>query len=315
VFEVTVEDKRWDWKGGADYFVNDDTMIYASAGSGYRLSGFVVRPWQAGQEGSIPGDALISYEIGAKSEFFNRRLRVNVAAFQMDFTSRSASYGGQEGQWNNTMTGLAPGNMTVVAGGPQNTPYSSAFTTCRPYVASDGPQNLNTTPDKGVGVSCLFRSYNYGVAGQIRGFEGEVQAEPVDGLLINGSFGYSKWTSEGTARQTVIPNWTASGGIQYEIEARGLGGTITPRLDWFFNSKIYYAADFPDYSQGNRSVFNGRLTYRNDDHQFDIALGATNLFNKFYWVNQFPRATFGGSVNAGQPAAPREVYLNLKKYF
>lgn len=316
IFAVTIEDKRWDWKAGADYFLTDDIMVYASAGSGYRLSGFVVRPWQAGQAGPIPGDALISYEIGAKAEFFDRRLKLNVAAFQMDFTSRSAGYSGQEGQLNGTLTGLVSGNMTVVAAGPLNTPYATAFTTCRPYnAATDGPQNLNTTPDKGVGVTCLPRAYNYQVAGQIRGGEAEVEIEPVDDLLITGSVGYTKWTSEGTSRQTTIPNWTASGGIQYKIDAKPLGGTITPRLDWFFNSTIYYAADFPDYRQDPRSSFNGRISYRNVEHDFDVAIGATNLFNKFYWVNQFPRATFGGTVNAGQPAAPREWYLTLKKRF
>ena len=62
-------------------------------------------------------------------------------------------------------------------------------------------------------------------------------------------------------------------------------------------------------------VANGRITYANDPYDFEIALGATNLFNKFYYRNIFARGTFGGTGNLGQPAPPREWYLSVKKVF
>src|SRR5690606_16363379 len=112
----------------------------------------------------------------------------------------------------------------------------------------------------------------------------EIQAEPVDGLLIDGSVGYVKWDGENTI--TSIPDWTASGGIQYEILADGLHGSITPRLDWFYVGKVYYS-NLPEYMESTAepaySTFNGRITYHNVDHDFDVAVGATNLFNKFYY--------------------------------
>jgi len=319
IFTTQIGTKRWDWKAGLDYLVTEDVMVYASAGSGYRLPGFNVRPAQFGQEGQIPGEALISYEVGAKAEFFDRRLRLNVAAFQMDFTERPVGFTGQEGQYSDDLSSLVEGEETVISGGPEGTDFANAFTTCRPYdAATDGPKNFASTndPTQGIGVNCIPRSFYYGVAeGRVRGFEAELEAEPVDRLLINGGVGYSSFTSEGTTRQTNVPKWTASGGIQYEIPAEMLGGSITPRLDWFFNSTIYYSANFPQYRQDSRSTFNARLTYRNEDHDFDIALGATNLFNTFYYRNIFARCTFGGSGCLGQPAPPREWYLSLEKRF
>jgi iron complex outermembrane receptor protein len=316
-FDIDIATKRWDWKGGADYKINDDIMLYASAGSGYRLPSFNVRPSQPGQEGIIPGDKLISYEVGAKAELFDRRLKVNAAAFYMEFTERAANYAGQEGQWNSSLTGLLPGNQTVIAAGPVGTDRASDFTTCRDYnPAIDGGPVLNTTPDKGVGVACVSRTYSYGIAdGEIKGFEGELEAEPIDDLVIVGSVGLTSFKSASVTRQTVIPKWTASGGVSYTVHDEALGGSITPRLDWYYAGKIAYNGNLPQYDEPARSVFNARVTYFNEDYDLELSLGATNLFNKFYYLNKFLRVANGDGQNLGQPAAPREWYLSVKKRF
>lgn len=316
-FDITIATKRWDWKLGADYKLNNDLMVYASAGSGYRLPSFNVRPSQPGQEGIVPGDSLISYELGLKGEFFDRRLRFNAAAFYMSFTERAASYAGQEGQFNNTLTALVSGNQTVIAAGPTGTDKATAFSTCRAYnPATDGPRVLNTTPDKGVGVACVSRTFSYGIAdGTIKGFEAELEAEPIDNLSISGSVGLTSSKSASVTRQTIFPKWTASGGISYKVVTDQLGGSITPRLDWYYSGTIAYNGNLPQYDQPARSVFNGRITYTNVEHDFDVALGATNLFNKFYYQNKFLRIPTASAQNLGQPAAPREWYLSVKKRF
>lgn len=312
IFDITIQSKRWDWKAGADYKVLDDVMVYASAGSGYRLPGFNVRPSQPGQEGQTPGESLISYEVGFKADFFDRRLRLNAAAFLMDFTERPAAYAGQEAQLTDDLLHNIPGTRTVIPAGPSGTPYETAFTTCVAYdPARDGPPN----PDAGIGVACVARSYSYSVGGQIRGFEAELEARPIDGLMINGSVGYTKWKTDEGTRQTQIPEWTASGGIQYEIPVPFLAGTFTPRLDWFYNGSIAYSAERPEFDQGPRSTFNGRITYANEEHDFEVAVGATNLFNKFYYRQKTIFREFGLPTNLGQPAPPREWYLSFKKRF
>ena len=320
IFDITIADQRWDWKGGVDYQINDDLMVYASAGSGYRLPGFNVRPSQPGQEGQTPGESLISYEAGVKAELFDRRLKVNLAAFLMEFTERPAAYSGQEAQLTNDLLHKVAGNSTVVPGGPAGTNFASAFTTCRSYDAAvDGARNPDAgggaNTFNGVGVACVARTYSYAVGGRIKGFEGELEAEPVDNLTINGSVGLTKWSSTGTTRQTVIPEWTASGGIQYELDAPVLHGSVTPRLDWFYAGRIAYSSQNPAYDQPARSVFNARLTYENHDYDFELSVGATNLFNKFYYAQKTIFRELGLPTNLGQPAAPRELYLALKKRF
>ncbi|MXO67091.1 TonB-dependent receptor [Altericroceibacterium endophyticum] len=313
IFDITIATKRWDWKAGIDYELTPDVLVYASAGSGYRLPGFNARPSQPGQEGQTAGEALISYEIGAKAELLDRRLRLNVAVFQMDFTERPAGFSGQEAQLTDDLQGFVPGDSTVVPDGPAGTSYSDAFSSCRPYDAgTDGPRNV----DGGVGVNCVARAFNYALAdGTIRGFEGEIEAEPIDGLRINGSVGYNTFKAPDLDRRTSVPDWTASGGIQYDIRTDMLHGTITPRLDWFYTGKIAYNSALPEYDGPAYSVFNGRITYANEDHDFEVALGATNLFNKFYYRQKIIFQAFGLPTNLGQPAPPREWYLSFKKRF
>ncbi len=320
VFDITIESQRWDWKLGVDYQLNNNVMLYASAGSGFRLPGFNARPSQAGQAGQTSGEALISYEAGFKADLFDRRLRLNAAAFLMQFTERPAGYSGQEGQWLDDLSGLVPGSYTVISGGPEGTSYSDAFTTCRPYdPVADGAPVTNTTPDKGVGVACVARAFNYAVAeGEIKGFEAEIEAEPIDGLLFNGSVGYNTYSSPDADQRTAVPDWTASGGVQYKFLVDELGGSLTPRLDWFYNGKIYYSTNptwMESTAQQAYSTFNGRLTYHNEEHDFEVAVGATNLFNKFFYRNKIIFQGFGLPTNLGQPAPPREWYLSVKKRF
>lgn len=72
---------RWDWKLGADYKINDDLMVYASASTGYRAGGFNPRPLTAAQITPVSPETLTEYEAGFKSSLFNDVLRLNVAAF------------------------------------------------------------------------------------------------------------------------------------------------------------------------------------------------------------------------------------------
>jgi iron complex outermembrane receptor protein len=112
-----------------------------------------------------------------------------------------------------------------------------------------------------------------------------------------------------------VPDWTASGGIQYIVEDERLHGSITPRLDWFYTGTIAYNAQQPQHDEPAYSVFNGRVTYANYDYDLEISLGATNLFNKFYYRQKTIFRALGLPTNLGQPASPREWYLSMKKRF
>jgi len=75
-------------KIGFDYHFSDNTMAYASYSTGFKSGAFDVRA-QAVLLGTgdlpVAPEELASYEIGFKSEFLDRRMKLNVTAFYYDW--------------------------------------------------------------------------------------------------------------------------------------------------------------------------------------------------------------------------------------
>ncbi|PHZ84113.1 TonB-dependent receptor [Paremcibacter congregatus] len=70
------------FKGNISYHVNDDVLLYGTVVEGFRLGGanqsvFVEVPAQFGP------DSVTNYEIGAKTNFMDNRIKLNVALFKM----------------------------------------------------------------------------------------------------------------------------------------------------------------------------------------------------------------------------------------
>src|SRR5690606_16379193 len=133
----------------------------------------------------------------------------------------NGSFSGAEPRYDPSAVNLVikPGDEQLVPDGPVGTQWEGQFTNCVPWDRSVlGPGNGATT-----GIECIGRSWNYPVAGgdPIKGFELESVLEPIDGLVINHSLGY---TDRGTAtgRPTNFPDWTMSGGIQYTADVPAL---------------------------------------------------------------------------------------------
>ncbi len=313
IFQVTPGDKRVDWKAGADYKLAEDTMVYVSAATGFRLPGFNARPFQPSQITQIPGDDILAYELGIKTDLFDKRLRINATGFYTDYKTRPSAVGGQE-----YLAGPNGQPIPVPGGGSITIPLPAGgdgATTCR--VLTPAEITAGT-----VGYQCVSRNYYINTPGKVKGVELEISAQPIDNLLIDGSLGYSKFTAADilaptrvNQRVTGIPEWTANAGVQYEIDAPGLNGTITPRLDWFYQGSMVYSAASTMYNQPGYSVFNARISYHFEPYDATIAIGATNVFNKFYWQNFFILQDFGFPQADAQPSRPREWFVSIGKKF
>jgi iron complex outermembrane receptor protein len=87
----------WVFKFNADYKITPDAMVYATASQGFRPGG-------ANQVVGLPdlltpyeSDSLWNYEAGVKTMWFERRLSLNLSAFQIDWkdmqvTGRAGTY-------------------------------------------------------------------------------------------------------------------------------------------------------------------------------------------------------------------------------
>ncbi len=310
--QVVVESDNIDWRAGLDYQLTEVVTVYGSVATGYRPGAFNPRPFQASQLIAVDPEEALSYELGFKGDLFENTMRVNIAGFYTDYKQRITPAGGAECIDSGT-TGdcVVPGSQVYVVTG-ENT------STCRDLAPGEMP-NLAA----GIGVTCIPKTNYINTPGTVKGIEAEMDWRPVDGLMINASGGWTQFDAPELDNNPAIvntdpvyvPEWTGSAGVAYEIPAPALGGSITPRVDWFYQSAIAFNSTTAIARIPSQSVFNGRITYVNDDGDFQVAFGATNLFDKEYYHNIFDLTAFGQPGTEGQPAAPREWYIQVKKSF
>lgn len=73
-------------KFGLEYHINDDAMVYVSASRGFRSGGFNGREFTPFSPGSFDPEKIWAYEVGMKSEWMERRVRLNVSGYYYDYT-------------------------------------------------------------------------------------------------------------------------------------------------------------------------------------------------------------------------------------
>ena len=68
-----------------DYSPSDDSLLYARLSRGYRAGGYNMRGGTALDLLTFGPEDVTAFEIGAKSDFLEKRLRINVALFESDY--------------------------------------------------------------------------------------------------------------------------------------------------------------------------------------------------------------------------------------
>ncbi|MCP5143899.1 MAG: TonB-dependent receptor [Gammaproteobacteria bacterium] len=74
---------RWDWRFTASYQFTDNVNVYGQVSTGFKGGGVNPRPYTAAQalNGEFTPETVTSYELGLKSDLFDRRMRLNAAAY------------------------------------------------------------------------------------------------------------------------------------------------------------------------------------------------------------------------------------------
>jgi iron complex outermembrane receptor protein len=73
-------------KLGLEFKATPDVLIYASAGKGFKSGGFNARPLNDATEVTeYQPETLLTYELGAKTAWFDRRLILNLAGYFSDY--------------------------------------------------------------------------------------------------------------------------------------------------------------------------------------------------------------------------------------
>ena len=317
VTQLDTDESHFDWKAGIDYKFTESMMGYLSASTGYRPQAFNPRPFQPTQFVKVDGEEATSYEVGFKSDFADNRVRVNLAAFYVDFNQRILPVGGTE--------------CTLLPGGP-------------PYVYNTIPPATGTPIPDSLGNQCVAvtsRTFYQNIPATIQGAELEVAFAPIEGLMISAAYGYTdfsgdEWDDPGllgnpnvteiTSENPIyVPkdNWSTSFSYKFQV---GDSGAITPRVDYYGQTEICTGirtnisvqnidTSLADACSQAYELLNARIEWSSPEDTWRVALGATNLTDEEYYLNKFDLTAFGQPTLEGQPGAPREWYIQFQRNF
>lgn len=301
VTSLGTSDNHFDWKAGIDYKFTDTFLGYVSAATGYRPQSFNPRPFQRTQFVAVDGEEAESYEIGMKADFLERRIRVNAAAFYIDYSQRIVPVGGTECLITNP-AGTDPPIYDTVAPGTPGSVTDSLGNVC-------------------LAVNTTSRTFYQNSPGKIKGAEVELAFRPVDALQLNASYGYTDFSADDldvanvvNDRPAYVPKQNWSVAAFYEFGLSG-GSTITPRVDVYGQSEICTTTTTRASCSAGYELLNARVEWASPDRTWTAAVGGLNLGGENYFLNKFDLSAFGQPTTEGQPGAPREWYISFTRNF
>jgi iron complex outermembrane receptor protein len=287
---------RIDYRANVQYAWTGDLMTYAQYSTGFKGGGVNPRPFFTQQALPFAPEKLESFEIGLKSDLFDRKVRFNVAAFlskykgiQLALTNCTAITGPGFG---------APCALPVNAGDAtiKGVEFETAFRPVEGFLIDTSLSYLD------------FKYDRFGTFSSTNPTTGAVTNVSVGGPTnINGpQFGdYAPYT----------PKWKWSVGAQYEVDL-GDVGSVTPRLDASFQGDVYTnSANRSSNRIDGYTVANARLTWRNVEKDLEISGEVTNLFDKYYYLTINDQTPGAQGYAQAQPGRPREWAVSVKKKF
>ena len=272
--------KRWDYRAAVDYRLSDALLVYGTFSTGFKGGGSNPRPFNSDQVIAFEPEQLTAYEIGFKSDFFDRKVRLNVSAFLNDYKDIQIPV--------STCPG-APCAARLNAGDGRVKGFEAELTAF-------------PVPGLTVDASVSYLDFNY-IASSLN---------PAASFPTNPG-GVSP------NDPPVVPPWKVSLGAQYKIDL-GSAGSLTPRVDLNYQDKQFTGPTYiaPVRTLNYIPSFlltNARLTWQNEDRDLDVSLEVTNVTNKYYYLSIFDLRGAGAGFRKGRPGTPREWALSVKKKF
>ena len=152
------------------------------------------------------------------------------------------------------------------------------------------------------------------------GFELEARWVPIDTWFVEAAIGHldANITTADPAATAIggpadgdrlphVPRWTGSASI---IKEFGLGdmGTLTPRVDWSFRSKVFFGGNNADHeTQKSYSLYNANVAWISADEKYALTFYVNNIGDLRY-VHYNELANSAG-VGSEVLARDREWYL------
>lgn len=268
---------RLDWRIVADYRFSDALLAYASVSTGFKGGGVNPRPFVFDQALPFDPETLTTYEVGFKSDFWDRRVRLNASAFLNKYE-----------------------NIIL---GKQICPESFLQSPCL------RPENIGSADVKGLELELgLFPVDGLSIDGSVAFLDFEYTSPLTpQGNLVNSSINGNNITP-------YTPELTYSFGIQYDAEVGS--GTLSGRFDGSYQDEVFTNAENTSWGLvDGRFLGNARLSYTTGDSDWRVSLEVQNVFDKYYFVSKSDTVANALGVVTGVPGLPRTWSLAIERRF
>ena len=251
-FEYPDDDSwaAWTPSVSVDYKVTDDSLLYASAGRGFKSGGFNGRANSPGETGAYDPEYVWTYELGSKNTLADGSVRLNGAVFYSDYTDFQA----RVSDVVNPDAPLPTFSFPVLNAGSLGI-YGAEL-------------EAFWVPVTGLTLQAQV--------GYLNAYYGEFTE------LVRGPTGLPVVRDRSDDEPPFAPNWTSRVGASYQF---GLGdmGSLTLAADWQYRSESWLSVDNRDVlTQGGFSLFNALATWQSQSQTWRASAGIRNLTDEVY---------------------------------
>jgi iron complex outermembrane receptor protein len=271
----------WTPKFGLEYQLTPDILVYGSATKGYKSGGTNFAATSL-QTLTFAPEKLWSYEGGLKSDWLDRKLRVNLTGFYYDYSDLQVQ------------SLIGPGVVSISNAASAIVRGIELETAVRPLA----------------GLSMGF-NYSFLNARYDRFPDAAVPSQLRSYLAGTPQFDASAGTFDASGnRLDAAPASSASLSAQYDLP---LGpASAFCRVEYYWQSRVYYdPSNAPIMSQGPYGLLNLSTGYEGIPGGWSVRLIAKNVANTQYLTT----VAANGLVPAGLAGYPRTVELQLAKHW
>jgi iron complex outermembrane receptor protein len=262
-YNRTLKENNVSWRGGLDYQLTSNTLIYANASRGYKAGSFptLAAALYTGLN-PVTQESVTAYEGGVKTQLFDRRVNVTSAVFYYDYKNK---------QVRGKLADPVFGDLDALINVPKSRVWGAeAEVTVRPVqglTVTGAVTYLNSKILDYTGVNIVGQP-NYSSAGDPLPF---------------------------------TPKWSGVFNVDYKMEtAHGapfIGLTVNARsnADAALSARRVDYVDSPNtsvrpgitcvYCIAGYATVDARIGYEADGGKWRVSVWAKNMLNKYYWTN------------------------------
>ena len=263
--------KNVTWKGGFEYDVGPQSMLYANVSTGFKSGGFFAAP----PPNTFRPEKLTAYETGIKNRFFDNRLQLNLEGFYWEYKDHQESHLGPTS---------VPGFFTFIT---ENAGSAKSYGADLEVVAM--PTRADQLSLKVQYNKSKYDSFTYSHPTAVFG-------PPATGCNVGPITNGTQAVDCSGFQLVRTPTWTGTAGYDHTFDL-GSGATVVAGISTQFASSSYLSIDFlPSTKQSSYATADADLSYTTADEKLTVTAYARNVTNEGVLTNA-SRYPFVSSAN------------------